>query len=383
MELYIHIPFCVRKCRYCDFASYSGADAEIAPYLDLLLTEARQVRPLVHSPLRSVYIGGGTPSLLSPAQLQKLLTGIREIFSWPSGIECTMEANPGTLSVPLLDAAAELGVNRLSIGMQAFQETLLSELGRIHRYPDVLCSVEAIRKAGIANFNLDLMFGLPGQTRRDWQETLQAAISLQPKHLSTYGLIPEEGTPMWEDLASGRIRLPDPDEEREMYYEARTQLRRAGFRQYEISNFSLPGFECAHNIGYWTQIPYLGLGLSAASMVSVQKQVDGIRYERKVNPRSLKAYRALLLENVSDLRTSEIISPRDARFETMMLGLRMTGGVSEEGFESLHGVSLEACYGPTLRRLSSQGLVAHRNGNWFLTDRGMDIQNTVLVELMD
>jgi len=383
MELYIHIPFCVRKCRYCDFASFPATAAQMDHYVDLLLLEAARARDRVCDPFQSIYLGGGTPSLLSPAQLKRLLEGIRGIFGWNRDAECSMEANPGTLTPERLNTALENGVNRLSIGMQARQDRLLAGLGRIHRYSDVVSSVKEARKAGFTNVSLDLMFGLPGQTRLEWRETLAAALSLEPTHLSAYGLIPEESTPLWKDLEAGKCVLPEPEEEREMYAEAKDVLNAAGFIQYEISNFALPGYECRHNIGYWTQVPYLGLGLSAASMGPIHRLNGGIQYERKVNPHEFSVYEAMILENESGQKETEIVTPPQARFETMMLGLRMTAGVSETDFRQMHGISLEECYGNTLRQLASCGLMRHTDGRWALTDRGMDVQNTVLVELME
>ena len=386
MELYIHLPFCRRKCRYCDFASYAGQEGLIHAYVDALLNEAARQSSyytgLYGYPLRmeTVFLGGGTPSLLPPEELQRLLTGLNNIFDIAPDAEFTSEANPGTLSPAWLDAAVEGGVNRLSLGMQAYQPSLLETLGRIHDFTQVEASVRMARAAGIRNLSLDLMFGLPGQTTVMWQETLDKALSLSPTHLSCYGLIPEEGTPLKRDLDAGILSLPDEETERQMYDDALTILSHHGFEQYEISNFALPGFACQHNLGYWRQVPYLGLGASAASCM---KELDGSAYVRANNPSGLQAYLDMVREGQWETRVIEPISPRDAVFETMMLGLRTTRGVSEDAFLRMHGQSMDAVYGERLRMLEAQGLLQHAEGCWRLTRRGMDVQNSVLVTLMD
>ncbi len=383
MELYVHIPFCVKKCRYCDFASFAGEAEQMDAYVSCLLKEAEAQRGQVTEPLDTVYLGGGTPSLLSPAALGRLLKGLRERLPIRPGAEWTSEANPGTLTAAWLDAARSGGVNRLSLGMQAAQPAILSVLGRIHRQEETEQSVRAARQAGFRNLNLDLMFGIPGQTRADWAETLEAALALGPEHLSAYGLIPEDGTPLTEDLRAGRLTLPEPEEEREMYGMLRDRLAAAGLFPYEVSNFARPGYACRHNIGYWRQVPCLGLGLSAASMLQLRRDAEGLRYLRVTNPRTLRAYRRLVEEGAEEERERVPVSPAEARFETLMLGLRMYEGVSEADFLALHGVSLAACYGAKLRRLRDGGLMNRAGDRWFLTERGMDIQNAVLVELMD
>ena len=386
MELYIHLPFCRRKCRYCDFVSYAGQEGLIHAYVDALLNEAARQSSyysgLYGYPLRmeTVFLGGGTPSLLPPKEFARLLSGLREIFDLAHDAEFTSEANPGTLSPAWLDAAVEGGVNRLSLGMQAYQPSLLETLGRIHDFTQVEASVRMARAAGIRNLSLDLMFGLPGQTTVMWQETLDKALSLSPTHLSCYGLIPEEGTPLKRDLDAGILSLPDEETERQMYDDALTILSHHGFEQYEISNFALPGCACQHNLGYWRQVPYLGLGASAASCM---EELDGSAYVRANNPSGLQAYLDMVREGQWKTRVIEPISPRDAVFETMMLGLRTTRGVSEDAFLRMHGQSMDAVYGERLRMLEAQGFLQHAEGCWQLTRRGMDVQNSVLVTLMD
>ena len=378
MELYIHIPYCRQKCRYCDFASYPCQEQTMPAYVDALLKEAKAAGSFHFPPMETAFIGGGTPSILPAPLLEKLLAGMLACFEFADGAEFTTEANPGTLTEDWLRTAMSGGVNRLSMGMQAAQPDLLRMLGRIHTQEDVNDSVRLARRCGICNLSLDLMFGLPGQTPEMWRETLHAALALEPQHLSCYGLIPEEGTPLVRDLDAGRLTLPDEDDERRMYDDTLELLARLGFRQYEISNFAQPGYECRHNIGYWQQVPYIGLGASAASML---RDMQGEL--RVTNPADIGEYIGMVENGRWEKRETTHVSPEEARFETLMLGLRMTQGVSEEDFASRHGVSLEAYRGKQLHAFETQGLLAHENGSWRLTRRGMDVQNAILVDLMD
>ena len=383
MELYIHIPFCVRKCRYCSFVSFPAEDAQKEEYVLALLREAEIRQQELTEPVTTVFIGGGTPSLLPPGLLSRLITGLKELIPLSSVTEFTIEANPGTLSAPFLEKASELGVNRLSVGMQAAQDRLLKFLGRIHSFPEVSQSVGAARKAGFSNISLDLIFGIPGQTGEDWQETLDAAVSLGPTHISAYGLIPEEGTPLFQQLQKKEITLPDPDLERDMYEQAIQTLARSGYRQYEISNFAKEGFECRHNTGYWTQVPYLGLGVSAASMRITEQGKNGMKCIRKTNPTAMEQYMNMVYGGDCAGSRTDLVGPAEARFETMMLALRMNRGVQEEQFLKMHGITAEACYGHQLKEMLRNGLMQYGNGAWSLTRKGMDIQNSILVEFME
>ena len=382
MELYVHIPFCRRKCRYCAFTSFAGQEARMEKYTDLLIREAELRRPEADEPVTTAYIGGGTPSLLSPEQLRKLVTALWKLPGLRESEEFTVEANPGTVTREWLDTAVSLGINRISFGMQAFQDRLLQMLGRIHRFEEVAESVRLARSAGFSNISLDLMFGLPGQTTADWKETTDAALSLHPSHLSAYGLIPEEGTPLFRELEEGKLMLPEPDEEREMYDLVIRETAAAGFHQYEISSFAKEGMECLHNKGYWTQVPYLGLGVSAASMTGITIGPGGMSYHRSVNPDSLDAYEKGI-ESGIPFSHGEKVGYGDARFETVMLGLRMNCGISSDEFVRKHGVTPEQCWGEKLYEMEKRGLILHEHGSWRLTARGFDIQNSVLVELMD
>ena len=383
MELYIHIPFCVRKCQYCSFVSFPASETQKDEYIDAVLKEAEIRKNEFDEPVETIYIGGGTPSLLSHQQFTRLTDGLQKTVSFQDVSEFSVEVNPGTVSEKFLQAASIAGVNRLSVGMQSADESILRLLGRIHTYGDVETTLELARKNHIQNLNLDLIFGIPGQTEEGWKETVLAAVTLNPNHISAYGLIPEEGTPLYENLQNGRLILPEPEAERRMYDTALLQLQNAGYNQYEVSNFSKTGFECRHNIGYWEQIPYVGLGISAASMRIAEHNTSGMICVRRTNPESLEKYYTMLSGNNESSAATETIGFRESRFETVMLALRMNRGISRKRFMELHGAEIETCYGPQLMKMEKAGMMKLENECWSLTRKGMDIQNSILVEFMD
>ena len=382
MELYVHIPFCARKCEYCSFVSFPASEEQKDAYIDAVLQEAETRKAEIKDPVETVYFGGGTPSILSPAQITRLVRGLQSVIPFDACEEFSIEANPGTVTDSFMEAISGLQVNRLSLGMQAYQDHLLKTLGRIHSFREVQSSVKTAAEYGLTNLNLDLIFGIPGQALRDWDETLEAALSLHPVHISAYGLIPEEGTPLWDRLSRREILLPDPDLEREMYDLALNKLKNRGLEQYEISNFAAKGFECRHNIGYWTQKEYLGLGVSAASMLITEKSDTGMTCIRKTNPDKMEQYLRMVSDGGST-GPEETVTPREARFETMMLALRMNQGIRPERFMELHGLSIDFCYGKQLKKMKNSGLMQFNDGAWSLTRRGMDIQNSILVEFME
>jgi oxygen-independent coproporphyrinogen-3 oxidase len=366
--LYVHVPFCVSKCAYCDFASYAGREADIPRYVDALAREiTRRGRETGHPKADTIFVGGGTPSLLDEFQVTRILDALFEAFPMEEGAEITCECNPGTLTTPFAQALRKAGVNRLSMGAQAKQASLLRLIGRIHNWEQVIASVEIARKAGFDNINLDLMFGLPSQTVSDLRETLEAAIALSPTHLSCYGLIVEEGTSICRDITAGKLALPDEETERDMYELARQTLAEHGLHQYEISNFAREGYACRHNVGCWTRVPYVGFGCAAHSFF------DECRI---MNPSKLDAYLA------GEEPETEQISREEARFESMMLGLRMTRGVKDEEFTRMHGMSIREAFGEKLDKPISDGLLEWQEGALRLTRLGMDLQNSVLVDLM-
>lgn len=382
MLLYVHIPFCKRKCRYCSFVSYEKSESQAERYIENVLKEAKNRKNEFIEPIDTLFIGGGTPSLLPPELLLYFTDSLFRILEADKPTEFSIESNPGTVTEEWMSAAVKAGMNRLSLGMQALQPKLLNTLGRIHTFADVKTAIRTARRYGVSNINIDLIFGIPGQTHDQWTETLEASLSLHPEHISAYGLIPEEGTPLYEDLQSGTLILPDPDLERKMYDSALSILRMHGYGQYEISNFAVDGKECRHNIGYWKQVPYVGLGVAAASMTIIQQGDRGMICRRKKNPDQLREYEEMVFgqrDPVEDL----VVNPAETRFETMMLGLRMNEGVDEDLFRKMHGISIENVYGKKLHRLEMQGLLTHSGHYWKLTRRGFDIQNSILVELMD
>jgi oxygen-independent coproporphyrinogen III oxidase len=362
------MPFCRSKCAYCDFASYAGREADVPRYVDAVVREiTRRGEETGHPRADTIFLGGGTPSLLDEFQMARILVTLTEAFPIEAGAEITCECNPGTLTPTFARELRKAGVNRLSLGAQAKQSHLLRVLGRIHDWEDVIASVRSARRAGFDNINLDLMFGLPEQTVADWRETLVAAIALRPTHLACYGLIIEEGTPISRDVAAGRLALPDEETEREMYELARQTLAEHGYEQYEVSNFARPGYACRHNIGCWTRVPYLGFGSAAHSFFNEC---------RTMNPPSLDAYLA------GERPKTEYISRAEARFESLMLGLRMTRGVKDEDFARTHGMGIRAAFGEKLDKPIAAGLLEWHNGDLRLTRLGMDLQNSVLIELM-
>lgn len=366
--LYVHVPFCVSKCAYCDFASYAGQQADIPRYVDAVVQEiSRRGEETGHPRADTVFLGGGTPSLLNESLATRILAALFETFPIDAAAEITCECNPGALTLPFAQALRQAGVNRLSLGAQARQTHLLRLLGRIHDWDQVVASVDIARQAGFGNISLDLMFGLPSQTVADVRETLTAAMALSPSHVSYYGLIVEEGTPISREIAAGKLALPDDEIEREMYELARQTLAQHGFHQYEISNFAREGHECRHNIGCWTRVPYLGFGCAAHSFFDEC---------RTMNPSELEAYLT------GEAPKTEPISKEEARFESLMLGLRMTRGVKDEDFTRMHGVSIRDAFGDKLEKPIQAGLLEWREGALRLTRLGMDLQNSVLVDLM-
>ncbi len=366
--LYVHVPFCVSKCAYCDFASYAGREADIPRYVDAVIREiTRRGAETGHPKADTIFLGGGTPSLLDESQVTRILDALFEAFPIEKGAEITCECNPETLTTPFAQALRKAGVNRLSIGAQARQARLLRLIGRIHNWEKVIASVEIARKAGFDNINLDLMFGLPSQTVLDVRETLDAAIAISPTHLSCYGLIVEEGTPICRDVTVGKLALPDEEVDRDMYELARQTLAEHDFHQYEISNFAREGYACRHNVGCWTRVPYLGFGCAAHSF---------FEESRTMNPSKLDAYLA------GEEPKMEHISKEEARFESMMLGLRTTRGVKNGDFAHMHGMSICEAFGEKLDKPINRGLLEWYQDALRLTRLGMDLQNSVLVDLM-
>ncbi len=343
-----------------------GGEELFAPYEARVLEEiSRRARRDVT--VRTLYVGGGTPSVVPARMIRSILAALREAFPFAPGAECSMEMNPGTVREEMLEAMREGGVNRVSMGMQCAQDRLLRMLGRPHRFSDVAEGVRLLRRNGFDNLNLDLMLGLPSQTEDDVAESLRSALDLGVSHLSCYGLIVEEGTEMARRVRDGEWTLPDEETERNMYEMCLAETARRGMRQYEISNFAYPGRECRHNVDVWKRGEYIGIGCAAAGFM------DGVRRQ---NPSSLGAYLR------GDGPEEEAIGEEDAMFESVMLGLRLTEGITDAEFYSRHGRTLSEVYGSKWQRAMDLGLLVYRDGRLRLTRRGMDLQNSVLVDLM-
>lgn len=367
-SVYIHIPYCVRKCAYCDFESYTGRLADADEYVARVLQEMERARgEYGNLGVPTLYIGGGTPSLLSPDQLSRLLDGAARFFSLDANAEISMEANPGTVDAAKLRAFRSAGVNRISFGAQASQTGLLALLGRVHTWPEAVLAVDDAFEAGISNINLDLMYALPGQTAENFAETLDAALSLPVSHLSCYSLILEEGTPLTRRVEAGTLPEPRDEDSVRMQRLALEKTRAAGMERYEISNYARPGFECRHNLVYWERGNYIGFGCAAHSMMND---------ERFFNP----DYRAYLSGAPQSER--EPVRGTEKMEETLLLGLRMTKGISLAAFERAYGKACADALRREIRPLADGGLARLADGRFALTAEGMDVQNAVVVRLV-
>ncbi len=366
--LYLHIPFCRSKCAYCDFPSFAGLDRWQNAVIHRMIAELREAsEALGPREISSVYIGGGTPSVLKPELLTDLLRAARETFQWMPRAEVSIEMNPGTVTAEFLQAALEGGVNRVSIGAQSADDRLLKLLGRIHNARDINRTIRMLKAYGVTNFNLDMMLGLPGQTIQQAVDTLDTFLSYGPTHLSCYSLIVEDGTPLKTQVSEGRLRLPDEDLAYEMASMVTSRLEARGYHRYEVSNYAKDGYRCRHNLDCWMRREYLGIGVGAASFLG---------NTRKRNPATIAAY----LNGCAP--QMEVISHDDACFESLMLGLRLTDGLSAAHYQEMHGESVMERFGPVIRRQIDQGLLEWCGDCLRCTGRGMDLLNRVLTELM-
>ena len=370
LALYIHIPFCRSKCIYCDFASWSNREECRDEYLNALKQELSGWKERLEGyEVRTLFIGGGTPSVLPGSTIAGLLEHVRSILPIRPDAEITMEANPGTTSPQQLRICREAGVNRISFGAQSMDDMLLKQLGRIHTSREIGEAVHMARAAGFANISLDLMYGLPGQTMEQWLDTLDKAVALDPEHISAYSLIVEEGTPLYEKVRSGGVAVPGDEEAVAMQRAAIERLERGGYHRYEISNYAREGRECRHNIVYWERGEYLGVGCAAHSLM------NGERFQ---NPRELERY-------LSGVRMEDRIrlERMDEMEEALMLATRMTRGMSLSAYREQFGVDFEAVHAKELEMLGKHGLIEIRDGFLRLTRSGMEVQNAVVVELLD
>lgn len=365
ISLYIHIPFCVRKCLYCDFPSFSGMESIFDDYVRMLCREIDETYSDYRGmEVKSIFIGGGTPSVLPPALLGRISDKIFSRFDVDSKAEITIETNPGTLDAKKLVEMKSMYFNRLSMGLQAWQDRLLKKLGRIHTADEFETNFLQARDAGFKNINVDLMFALPAQSLDDWQETLEKVMKLRPEHISAYSLIIEEGTPFFDMFDRGELKETDEETDRKMYYLAKEMLSDKGYKQYEISNFAKEGFECYHNKVYWRTEEYQGFGLGAHSYS------DGVRFHNTYDMKEYLRGEGLRLDK-------EFLSLQEKQEEFMFMGLRMNEGVSEAEFMRRFGESMDSVYGDEIKELISEELLVKKDGRLSLTDRGVDISNSV------
>lgn len=377
LELYIHIPFCIKKCNYCDFLSFPSKEEEREEYVQCLIKEIEQTGNILDHDsyiVRSIFIGGGTPSLLSGEQVERIMMAVRQAFIIKEEAEITMEANPGTLTAENLFSYKKAGVNRLSIGLQSADNACLHLLGRIHTWEEFLKGYELARKSGYENINIDLMSGLPGQTVEIYKRTLEKVMVLQPEHISAYSLILEEGTPFGE---SGEIqkKIPDEETDREMYQLTKEILAKNGYERYEISNYALKGKECIHNLGYWSGVPYLGFGLGASSYF------EGARFS---NEKDLKKYRQSPYVPFSMREDYMVLSKKDEIEEFMFLGLRKRAGISKEEFQKRFKESLTDIYGKVISKYEEIDLLEWTDEGQMLrlTDAGIDVSDYIFCDFM-
>ena len=374
LGLYIHIPFCARKCEYCDFLSWSAGEEEREQYVEALLLEIESYREFAKGyRVSTVFIGGGTPSVLLPKQMERILQKVYEVFELEKRPEITIEINPGTVNEEKLQCYKENGVNRLSMGLQSVNNEKLRLLGRIHTYQDFVGSYELARKVGFDNISLDLISSIPGQTLQDWKKELETAVAQKPEHISVYQLIIEEGTPFYEKYAEHPELLPDEETSREIYLWTGKFLKEAGYEQYEISNYTKSGKESRHNLKYWERGDYLGLGLGAASMV---------RNIRMSNTKDMKTY----LERCTQPKTMRedvqfLEEPRQME-EFMFLGLRKTRGVSKKEFRRTFGREMDMVYEKALHKCLENGMLLEHKDRIFLSEEGTLLSNMVLSEFL-
>lgn len=395
LSIYIHIPFCVRKCLYCDFLSAPAGKEEIESYVNLLLREIKEQSIFYgdHHVI-SIFLGGGTPSLLAAEDVERILGQIRHCYHVAADAEITMECNPGTVTAEKLYHYITSGINRLSMGLQSTEDEELARIGRIHSYGDFLDSYRLAREAGFGNINVDLMAALPGQSVASYRRTLERVAALSPEHISAYSLILEEGTQLYVNQTS--YAFPTEDEDREMYEFTGQYLEAAGYRRYEISNYAKEGFACRHNRVYWRRGDYVGFGLGASSMVG------NVRWK---NPSGHSAYADYVIhrekrEAVREGQPEGTAAARRARMEQagaeevqalavseqmeefMFLGLRLTEGVDVEEFQSTFGKSMEEVYGETVASFEARGLLERKGRMLALTPRGIDVSNVVFAAFL-
>lgn len=401
LELYIHIPFCVKKCDYCDFLSGPAPERTQVAYIEALMNEIEYYGPMFTERLvTTVYIGGGTPSWLQESYMEAILNQVYKNFRVTEAAEISIECNPGTLTRQKLETYKRIGINRLSIGLQSTMNDELQMLGRIHTYEQFLKNYELARACGFDNINVDIMSALPGQSEEKFAHTLSRVISLQPEHISAYSLIIEKGTPFYELYKFDDVRrhagmethyLPSEETEYKIFKMTQHFLKKSGYQHYEVSNYARPGYECRHNNGYWTREDYLGLGLGSASLLG-NVRFSNIRELDEYIKLAAKVERKDFVCTVEDVEQTvrgcnlhdsvQILSRKDEMEEFMFLGLRRSEGVSRKDFMDYFGIPIDGVYGVVIKKLVDDKLIKSWEGRICLTDHGMDISNYVLSQFL-
>ena len=370
LSLYIHIPFCKQKCFYCDFPSYASIDYLREDYVDALCKEIEEKASKYI--IKSIFIGGGTPSYLDTKEISKILSSIKKL-DLIEGMEFTMECNPGALLEEKLRAMLDGGVNRISMGLQAVQNSLLKDIGRIHSFKQFEENFNLARKVGFKNINVDLMFGLPNQKVDEWKESLEVIANLNPEHISAYSLIIEEGTAFYKLWEKDKLILPSEDEERTMYEITKSILDKYGYHQYEISNYSKEGFECYHNKVYWKCEEYLGVGSASTSFIDGKriKNIENVKkYIDKINSGE---------EVVEDIKINTL---EDSMEEFVFMGLRMLSGISISEFNKRFGVNIESIYKEVIDKNINKKLLVLENDKLKLTEKGIELSNSVMSDFI-
>lgn len=390
LSLYIHIPFCVQKCRYCDFYSAAATQEEKLQYTELLCREIRSWGRMLREQysVYTIFAGGGTPTCLSPECLEKIGAAVRESFDCDELTEFTTEANPGTVTKEHLTAWQQMGINRVSLGLQSAQNRELQMLGRIHSYEEFLTTYQMIRQSGTFQINIDVMAAIPEQTLESYQDTLEKIVSLKAEHISSYSLIVEPGTVFGDWEENGTLKRVDEDTDRQMYDWTGKYLQQMGYHRYEISNYCRSGMECKHNCVYWTGGEYLGLGVNASSYL------EGYRFRVPVSRKSYRSYvdqicqlakneSAGLQKAIQGMDELEITDQKAQMEEFMFLGLRMMAGVSEQEFYQRFGISMMEVYGDTIKKYQKMNLICCKDtGRVALTDKGIDVSNSILSDFL-
>ena len=382
--IYVHVPFCTAKCGYCDFNSYANHEHLIPAYADTLVKDAGLwVEVVGGRPVETIFFGGGTPSLNPVDEMATILDGLRARFDVAPDAEISLEANPGSLSTSYLSGLRGIGFNRLSIGVQSFDDEELVQLDRIHTADDARRALACAREAGFDNVNLDLIYGLPEQPLSGWQRTLEEAFALAPEHLSLYALTVEEGTPLARDIARGRVTAPDADAQAEQYEWTQDRLAQAGYEHYEISNWARPGYRCRHNLIYWQNREYLGLGAGAHSFL------NGVRFSSVLLPNryvelvdASVAARARGTGEMRHVAGTELITEELSISDTLILGLRLTDGIDLDAFAARYGRSVDEVHGSVIDEFVGYGLLERTATHLRLTPRGRLLSNELFQRLL-